>query len=176
LSHLIEVFIYGIKTLFSLRNLFGPDSIDIREVLHHIFKENLLTYIDKKVEVMVHSFSPKLAKIININAAIVLWQIKHFMRVAKDKKYNKTHHKNGKWWAKTSTKRLHEHMPYLSISTINRAIEALEDMDVIISCKFNRYKGDQTTFYTIDYNIVKEIVDKETKLKFVKKEKLILSN
>ena len=111
----------------------------------------------------VHSFNPEIAIIININAAIVLGQIKFFMRVAENKEYKKTHYKDGKWWAKTSTKRLHEHMPYLSVSTINRAIETLEDMGIIISCKFKRYKGDQTKFYTIDYTKVKEIVAKETK-------------
>ncbi len=123
----------------------------------------------------VHAFNPEIAQRIGVITAIVLWQIKHFMRVAKDKKYNKTHYKDGKWWAKTSTRRLHEHMPYLSISTINRAIEALEDMDVIISCKFKRYKGDHTKYYTIDYTKVKETVAKETKHKLIKKEKSILS-
>ena len=110
----------------------------------------------------VHAFDSEIAQRIGVNAAIVLRQIEHYMRVAKDKNYKKTHYKDGKWWAKTSTRRLHEHMPYLSKNTINWAIKILEDLGILISCKFKRYKYDQTKFYTIDYNKIDEIISSKT--------------
>lgn len=101
----------------------------------------------------------RLAKYVGISEAIVLNQIhswlKHFEKTAekdyKDSDEIARHYRSGRWWVYNSYEKWQEEIPFLSASTIKRAITHLERKGILISGVYNRLGYDRTKWYTIDY-------------------------
>jgi len=94
---------------------------------------------------------PSLAKAIGLVEAIILQQIHyrlgHFSKTAEDIPY--TYATYEEW---------HEDFPFISVSTIKRAIRKLEKMEVLIGTdEFNKNKRDRKKWYTIDYRKMEEL-------------------
>jgi len=101
----------------------------------------------------VHSFYPSLAARIGLNEAIVIQQIHSWITTyAKNpKEYAERHWHDGRWWIWNSAPDWHEVLPYLSESTITRALKHLRKLGVVLTGNYNTLKIDRTLWYTIDY-------------------------
>ncbi len=90
---------------------------------------------------------PGLAKALkSVNAAIILQQIHYW---ASDRR---SQERDGhKWHYETYDKWLIQ-FPWMSLKTLIRTIEFLEEKNLIISKEYNRLKGDRTKWYRVNYD------------------------
>lgn len=96
---------------------------------------------------------PKLAAQIGLTEAIFLQQLHYWL----DKS---SHKKEGHIWIYNTVKEWQEQFPFWSESTIRRIVEKLEKNELIITGNFNKLPIDQTKWYRINYEKLREIVDK----------------
>ncbi|MBU2491297.1 MAG: hypothetical protein KJ571_01630 [Bacteroidetes bacterium] len=100
-------------------------------------------------------FSPILAEKLGINEAIILDKIHKFMNGPKNKNIH-----SGKHYVYNSYKNWHTYIfPFLSESTIKRAITRLENLKILESDNFNKLKFDKTKHYTINYLKIDKIIN-----------------
>lgn len=100
-------------------------------------------------------FSPILAEKLGINEAIILDKIHKFMNSPKNKNIH-----SGKNYVYNSYKKWHTNIfPFLSESTIKRAITRLENLKILESDNFNKLKFDKTKHYTINYLKIDKIIN-----------------
>lgn len=101
---------------------------------------------------------PKTATAIGLNEAIILQQTHYWLSVSKN-------YREGRVWVYKTYKEWQEELPFWSVSTIRRAIENLEKRNLLIVGNFNKMPGDNTKWYTVDYealeNLEREIFEKE---------------
>ncbi|RHW43469.1 replication protein [Neobacillus notoginsengisoli] len=97
---------------------------------------------------------PSLAKKIGLNEAIVLQQIHYWLT-------KELHMIEGRSWVYNTYREWHDQLPFWSESTIKRVFKTLEDLGYVISGNFNRSKMDQTKWYTIDYEKLKELEEED---------------
>ncbi|WP_409274836.1 conserved phage C-terminal domain-containing protein [Neobacillus sp. SCS-31] len=95
-----------------------------------------------------------LALKIGLNEAIVLQQVHYWLK-------KKTHMINGRSWVYNTYKEWQEQIPFWSESTMKRVFKTLEELGYIITGNFNKFKMDQTKWYTIDYEKLKELDEEE---------------
>ena len=95
---------------------------------------------------MYHSFDIDLAKIYGVNEAILLNNIAFW--VVKNKA-NKQNYFEGRYWTFNSVKAYSDLFPYLSASTIKRALKHLKDEGIIMTGNFNNDQHNRTNFYTL---------------------------
>ncbi|WP_099354736.1 DnaD domain-containing protein [Fredinandcohnia onubensis] len=95
---------------------------------------------------------PTLAKLLGTNESIILQQIHYWLQRSK-------HIKLGRKWVYLTYDQLVEQIPFISKSTIKRAILKLENKGYLTSQNFNKLKLDKTKWYTINYENLNELKD-----------------
>ncbi|MEY8536040.1 hypothetical protein AALH30_21370 [Blautia pseudococcoides] len=98
--------------------------------------------------------NPELACIIGLNEAIILQQVHYW--IEKKKESNIDFH-DGRYWAYNTYEGWQNQFPFWSISTIRRTISKLEKIGLLLSGNYNRLGIDKTKWYTINYELVKEL-------------------
>nr|WP_311461879.1 hypothetical protein [uncultured Aggregatibacter sp.] len=99
---------------------------------------------------------PSLAKAIGLNEAIFLQQLHYFLRISKNRA-------DGRSWVYNTIKDWQAEFSFWSLKTVQRTIESLEEMGLVLSTdKFNKIKMDKTKWYSIDYEKLSEIQVKNT--------------
>lgn len=88
--------------------------------------------------------SPRLAATIGLNEAIFLQQV-HYWLISTD------FEADGRKWVYNTMKQWHEQFPYCSERTLARIISSLTKQGLILTANYNRRGGDQTKWYSIDY-------------------------
>lgn len=91
-----------------------------------------------------------LALKIGLHEAIVLQQVHYWLT-------KKTHMIDGRSWVYNTYKEWQEQIPFWSESTIKRTFKTLEELGLIITGNYNTYKMDQTKWYTIDYEKLRDL-------------------
>lgn len=92
---------------------------------------------------------PTLARAIGLHEAIVLQQINYWLNLQKGGEII-----DGKKWIYNSLSDWQEQFPFLSESSIYRAMENLEWANLIKTGNYNKRKGDKTKWYTINQETV----------------------
>ena len=95
---------------------------------------------------MEHSFDIDIAKEYGIPAAILL---KHIYYWVEKNRTNEKHYRDGYFWTYNSMKSFCQLFPYMSDSTIKRAIKKLVDGGLIIEAVYNDIPFDRTKWYTL---------------------------
>ena len=105
----------------------------------------------------------RLAKAIGINGAHIVCQIdywlKHYEETSEnDEKKIKKHFKNGIWWIYNTLEEWQEQLDWMCLRTLKKEIKALEKMGIIITGNFNDWKFDRTKWYSLDYDVIENIL------------------
>ncbi|KRU25017.1 hypothetical protein VT91_08200 [Clostridium sporogenes] len=112
------------------------------------------------------SFSPVLAKVIGLNEAIILQKLNDLIELNKnDSRYLK----EGSIWTNQSVAALCEkYFPYMSLSTVKRAIYKLKKLNLI---KIKRFYSEEvksgTNWYSLNYKAIENMIvieDKSTEV------------
>ena len=97
-------------------------------------------------------FLPTLAVGIGLNEAILIQKIHGWLQCTPKEHI-------GRNWIYNSYKSWHEQLPFMSETTIKRAVKNLIDKGIILTENFNKSSFDKTLWYSIDYEKLNEIVD-----------------
>lgn len=93
----------------------------------------------------------ELAVKIGFNEAIILMQLEYLISISK-------HHLKDNWWTYQALEELREkYFPWWSIATISRALKSLEKQELIFIDNFNKRGGDQTRWYALNTEKIKEL-------------------
>ena len=95
---------------------------------------------------MIHSFDIEEAKKYGVVEATILYNLKFWIA---HNKANDKHFYNDRTWTYNSVKAFAILFPYLSEKQIRRAIEKLEEMQVIISGNYNTSSYDRSKWYAL---------------------------
>lgn len=109
--------------------------------------------------------NPGLATLIGLNEAIVLQQVHYWIEIekkTKDQEVIRKHFHGDKWWIYNTFEQWQEQFPFWSVPTIKRSVKKLKDMGLLISGNFNRHGYDRTSWYTIDYEALESLENKES--------------
>ncbi len=98
---------------------------------------------------------PKLAAKIGLNEAIMLQHIHFWLKESKNQR-------DGRLWVYNTYLSWQEQLPFWSAETIKRVIRRLEKAGYLLSANYNRFKMDKTKWYSINYEKVAELWEKET--------------
>lgn len=106
--------------------------------------------------------SPVLAKAIGLNEAIILQKLNGLME---NNKNDSRYFKEGSIWINQSVAALCEkYFPYMSLSTVKRAISKLKKLNLI---KIKRYYSEEvkssTNWYSLNYEAVENMIVIENK-------------
>lgn len=93
---------------------------------------------------------PTLAMAIGKNESVILQQLHYWMKRSKNIREDRK-------WVYFTYDQLREQIPYISKSTIRRAVLKLEKNNLITSDNFNKMKMDHTKWYTINYEKLSEL-------------------
>lgn len=93
---------------------------------------------------------PSLAKAIGLNDSIMLQQIHYWIR--KEQNFE-----DGRYWVYNTYEGWAEQFPFWSVSTVRRILKRLEDSGLIITGNYNRLGIDNTKWYTINYDKVRQL-------------------
>ena len=97
---------------------------------------------------MTYKFNGKLATECGLNAAVIyeyIWMGCHDSYYDPSEKY----FKNGLYWFRSSIKKMHNDLPFLSEKQIRNALEKLRANHLILEDCLNNDKRDVTKWYTI---------------------------
>jgi hypothetical protein len=97
---------------------------------------------------------PKLASIIGLNEAIILQQIHYWNLLNEESGRN---YKDGYYWTFNSYELWKEQFPFWSPKTIQRTINKLEKIGLIVAGCYNKMPIDRTKWYRIDYKMLESI-------------------
>lgn len=104
--------------------------------------------------------SPTLATKIGLNEAIVLQQIHYWLETYKktsDSDTKAKHFHNNMWWIYNTYEQWQEQFPFWCLRTIKTIIKSLENKDLLIVGKFNKFGYDRTKWYTINYKVLETL-------------------
>lgn len=120
---------------------------------------------------MNHSFNIELAEKYGIEEAILIENIAFWIRknIANNKNYME-----GEYWIYNSSKAFSELFPYINSKKIQRALNKLEQLNVIKSGNFNKLSYDRTKWYCIVDLTIKKLYNLIVSTDFLPKD--ILSN
>lgn len=93
-----------------------------------------------------HSFNVEVAKVVGVNAAILIKSIRWWCL---KNKANEKHYHDGLYWTYNTIGAFCELYPYLGKSAISRALKKLEDGGYIRTGNFNKTPYDRTRWYAI---------------------------
>lgn len=94
---------------------------------------------------------PTLAKKIGLNEAIILQQIHYWNRINEKNNHN---FYDGYYWTYNTYEDWQKQFPFWSTRTIQRAINRLEKLKLVVSGNYNELKLDKTKWYRIDYKVL----------------------
>jgi hypothetical protein len=92
----------------------------------------------------MHSFDPKIAERVGVNAAVLYQNIVWWCAKNAANRHNEH---DGRFWTYNSVKAWAELFPYLSAAQIRLALEKLENDGLILSGTFNQVGYDRTKWY-----------------------------
>lgn len=92
---------------------------------------------------------PTLAVEIGLNNAIVLQQVHYWLRVSNN-------HRDGHKWVYKTVEEWHSEFPFWSKRTLERIIQSLEELEILIAGNYNKLKMDRTKWYRINYDTLDE--------------------
>jgi Fe2+ or Zn2+ uptake regulation protein len=98
---------------------------------------------------------PELACILGVTEAVVLQQIHYWIQI--NQKTNQNFH-NGEYWTYNSYENWQKQFPFWSVTTIRRALVALEKHGLVVVGNFNRKNFDRTRWYRIDHKRFAELI------------------
>lgn len=93
---------------------------------------------------------PTLAAEIGLNNAIVLQQVHYWLRVS-------TNNRDGHKWVYKTIDEWHEEFPFWSKRTLERVIQSLEDLEILVVGNYNKLKMDRTKWYRIKYETLHKL-------------------
>ena len=99
-------------------------------------------------------------------AAAIIYQIDYWIDKAKDNaaenpEIKKKHFKKDKWWIYNTVKDWRLQFPYLAEKTIARTLSKLAALEIIQTDCFNQFGYDRTKWYTLDYERLESLMQKE---------------
>ena len=97
-------------------------------------------------------FLPSLAVGVGLNEAILLQKIHGWLQCTPKEHV-------GRNWIYNSYRSWHEQLPFMSETSIKRAIKNLIDKGIIIAENFNKNSFDKTLWYSIDYEKLTDLID-----------------
>lgn len=97
---------------------------------------------------------PGLAKKIGLNESIIIQQIHYWNEINKCSNNN---YKDGNYWTFNSVAKWQEQFPFWSKRTIQRSINNLEKMKLLVTGNYNKLKIDRTKWYRIDYKVLETL-------------------
>lgn len=95
---------------------------------------------------MRHSFEVSVAAEYGVNAAILLDEIGHWVKL---NEANRTHYHDGNYWTFNSRRAYRELFPYMSERQINTAFEKLISAGLIVTGNYNQNAYDRTLWYAL---------------------------
>ena len=97
---------------------------------------------------------PSLAEKVGLNESILLQKLHGWLCYYDEhpEQERDRHWKDGRWWVWDTYEDWQEMVPWISASTIKRALTNLSDMGIVLKGNYNRMPMDRTNWYTIDYN------------------------
>lgn len=98
---------------------------------------------------------PKLAAKIGLNEAIVLQQIHYWNEI--NKKANNNFRDGYHWTFNSIEEGWQEQFPFWSSKTIQRTMNNLEKMKLVVTGNYNKLKIDRTKWYRIDYKVLETL-------------------
>ena len=97
-----------------------------------------------------------LATKIGVDAALVLQQVHYWVEI--NRKKNSNFH-DGAYWTYNTIKDWNKCFPFYGERTIQRIFKKLKDLGILKVGNFNKAKFDKTSWYSIDYDKLNEIVE-----------------
>ncbi|MGE5629659.1 MAG: hypothetical protein ACM3TR_01030 [Caulobacteraceae bacterium] len=95
---------------------------------------------------------PSLAAAIGLNEAIVVQQLHYWL--------NKTDFvKDGRKWVYNTMADWHKQLFFWSLKTVDRTFKNLIQTGIVLVANYNRSKVDKTLWYSIDYDVLTNLVD-----------------
>ena len=94
----------------------------------------------------MHSFDPKIAAIVGVNAAVIY---QNFLFWSEKNKANKKHIRDGYVWTYNSRRALLELFPYFTESQIKTAIAKLIASGLLVKGDYNLANYDKTNWYAV---------------------------
>lgn len=117
--------------------------------------------MDKKCVVI----DVNLAVVLGVSESIIVQQMSYWLEKS-------THIIEGRPWIFNSYANWQKQLPFFCESTIRRLIKKLEDMRIILSANFNKCKMDKTKWYSIDYDALNRLEEKDNSLIYANKEQM----
>lgn len=104
-----------------------------------------------------------LACAIGLYEALVVNQVEYWLEHFRDDPSPETrakHFQDGKWWVYNTMEGWQKQIRVISLSTVQRTFTKLKKMGILeLSSSYNKAFFDQTLWYTINYDKLKELVD-----------------
>lgn len=104
--------------------------------------------------------SPKLARIIGLNEAIIVQQIHYWLQVHEQ---NGTNYYDGRYWVYNTYQQWQQQFSFWSLDTIKRTIRKMEKSGLLITGNYNKMSLDKTKWYTINYEMLEDLPDNADK-------------
>ena len=117
------------------------------------------------IKLYFRTYNSMLACAMGVRESLIFGQVYYWLRVYSDnpKEHAEKHFVNGKWWTfnpiETKKEGCHdwaEQFPEMSPSTIKNTLTKFTKQGLLIKGNFNKMKGDQTLWYTIDFDALYE--------------------
>ncbi len=102
----------------------------------------------------------ELAETIGLNESIIVQQIHYWLEINKKQKKNL---KEGRYGTYNTYLEWQKQFPFWSVTTIRRIITRLESEGILISENWNQAKYDRTKWYSIDYQLLNEIMENKAR-------------
>ena len=118
---------------------------------------------DKLIDEYPLILLPSLAAAIGLNEAIVLQQVHYWVSNPKVGVV-----KDGRRWAWNKIAEWQEQFPFWSERTIRRVVKSARDMGCLLVEKHNDKQYDQTNYYSVDYDRLKQLISSGEKAKSLK--------
>ena len=93
---------------------------------------------------------PSLIKVFGFNGALILQQIFYWMTVNKE---NSKNYIEGSYWVRITVEEIAKQL-YISESSVKRSLRQLEKEDAIKVNRYNKWKNDNTKWYTINFDVI----------------------
>lgn len=107
-------------------------------------------WLFKDESVMV--FQPELAQLLGLNEAIMLNQIHYWLEKSKNII-------DGRAWVYNTYEDWQKQLLFLSTTTIRKTLKNLENKGLVISGNFNKSKLDRTKWYSINYDLLQDLIN-----------------
>lgn len=104
--------------------------------------------------------SPKLARTIGLNEAIIVQQIHYWLQVHEQ---NGTNYYDGRYWVYNTYQQWQQQFSFWSLDTIKRTIRKMEKSGILITGNYNKLSLDKTKWYTINYEMLEELQGNDSK-------------